>query len=229
VKQFLADIAALFLATGTAQQSAQAGYFGEDKWIANCRHMIIEKRRPEGDKAGEEAYDVPQGLMFIKPADLPNLEREIKEFKKCMVFWKCTEDRAAGKVKHCYENDSSLFNESKMKKLLLSGIAVLFLATVTAHSADDDVLVTTIKVLKTADGKLAADGGPPIMEYGLTSNCSAEAAKSQHLKNKPFEYRGMTVQITDITCVPFSQLDCAARGLLELTLPNRSARGERSC
>jgi hypothetical protein len=113
-RTLLVSIAVLSLATGTAQQSAQAGYFGEDRWIANCRHMIIEKRRPEGDKAGDEAYDVPEGLMFIKPADLPNLEREIKEFKKCMGFWKCTEDRATGKVKHCYENDRrwrSLFNE----------------------------------------------------------------------------------------------------------------------
>jgi hypothetical protein len=71
-KVLLASIAALFLATGTAHQSAQAGYFGSDKWTTNCRYTIIEKRRPEGD-------EVPEWLMYIQPADLPNLEREIKE------------------------------------------------------------------------------------------------------------------------------------------------------
>ena len=114
IRHLLIGIAALLLATEITHRSAQAGYFAENRWIANCRHMIIEKRRPEGDKPGDEAYDVPEGLMFIKPVDLPNLEGEIKEFKKCMVFWKCTEDRAAGKTKHCYENDKrwrSLFNE----------------------------------------------------------------------------------------------------------------------
>jgi hypothetical protein len=43
--------------------------------------------------------------MYIEPADLPVLEREIKNLKKCMLFWKCLGDRDAGKVKHCYEND----------------------------------------------------------------------------------------------------------------------------
>ena len=97
-KLFPAGIAALFLATGTAQQSAQAGYFGEDKWVTNCRYPIIEKRHPGGDEQ-------PDWLMVITPEDLPVLEKEIKELKKCMVFWKCIKDRDAGKVKHCYEND----------------------------------------------------------------------------------------------------------------------------
>jgi hypothetical protein len=96
---FVAGIASLFLATGTAQRPTQAGYFFSDKWTTNCRYTIIEKRRPEG--GGE----VPEGLMYIEPADLPNLEREIKELKKCVLFWKCLSDREAGKVKHCYEND----------------------------------------------------------------------------------------------------------------------------
>jgi len=56
LKILLTGTAALFLATGTAQQSAQAGYYGEDKWITNCRYTIIEKRRPEGG-------DQPDWLM----------------------------------------------------------------------------------------------------------------------------------------------------------------------
>jgi len=80
-KLFLSGIAA-FLATGAALKSAQAGYFFSDKWIANCRYDIIEKRRPEGDED-----DVPEGLMFIKPADLPNLEREIKETQEMYAVY----------------------------------------------------------------------------------------------------------------------------------------------
>jgi hypothetical protein len=79
-----------------AIRPAAAGYFGEDKWIANCRYPIIEKRHPN---------DQPEWLMVIEPADLPVLEKEIKNLKKCMLFHKCLEDRDAGKVKHCYEND----------------------------------------------------------------------------------------------------------------------------
>jgi hypothetical protein len=94
----LTGIATLFLATGAAQQSAQAGYFGSDKWTTNCRYSIIEKRRPQNDEQ-------PDWLMYIESADLPVLEREIKNLKKCMLFWKCLSDRDAGKVKHCYEND----------------------------------------------------------------------------------------------------------------------------
>jgi hypothetical protein len=55
-KLLLTGIGALFLATGTAQQSAQAGYYGEDKWITNCRYAIIEKRRPEGGDQPRLAY-----------------------------------------------------------------------------------------------------------------------------------------------------------------------------
>jgi hypothetical protein len=96
-KTFLTGIAALFL-TGTAQQSTKAGYFIEDRWIANCRYDIIEKRYRQDDEH-------PSSLMIIRPEDLPNLEKEIKELKKCVLFTKCLTDRDAGKVKHCYEND----------------------------------------------------------------------------------------------------------------------------
>jgi hypothetical protein len=46
-KLFLCSSTALLLATGTAHKSAQAGYFGEDKWITNCRYDIIEKHVPK--------------------------------------------------------------------------------------------------------------------------------------------------------------------------------------
>jgi hypothetical protein len=109
-KLFLCSSTALLLATGTAHKSAQAGYFGEDKWITNCRYDIIEKHVPQD---GEHPYD---WLMVITPQDLPVLEREIKELKKCVLFTKCLMDRDAGKVKHCYENDRrwrSIFQPSQ--------------------------------------------------------------------------------------------------------------------
>jgi hypothetical protein len=77
---------------------AQAGYYGNKKWTVNCRYPIIEKRHP-----GVEHE--PDWLMVIVPEDLPVLEKEIKEFKRCLLFHKCLDDRDAGKVKHCYEND----------------------------------------------------------------------------------------------------------------------------
>jgi hypothetical protein len=95
-KLFLTGIAALSLATGTAH----AGYYGEDKWIANCRMGAIEKRHPE-----TEPDDQLASIMVITPEDLPVLENQIKEFKKCIAFDKCTQDRAMGKVKHCNRND----------------------------------------------------------------------------------------------------------------------------
>ena len=87
---------------------AQAGYYGEDKWIANCRMGAIEKRHPETDENDQLA-----SIMVIVPEDLPVLEKAITEFKKCIAFDKCTQDRAVGKVKRCSYNDKrwrSLFN-----------------------------------------------------------------------------------------------------------------------
>jgi hypothetical protein len=65
-KLLLTGIGALFLATGTAQQSAQAGYYGEDKWITNCRYTIIEKRRPEGGDQPDWLMLNQQTCRFLK-------------------------------------------------------------------------------------------------------------------------------------------------------------------
>src|SRR5262245_49134254 len=100
-KLFLTSIAALFLATGAAQPSAYA----DDKWITNCRSITIEKRFPAEALTIEKRLPDEVPMMFITPEDLPTLEKEIKELKKGMAWWKCIDDRAAGKVKHCYEND----------------------------------------------------------------------------------------------------------------------------
>jgi hypothetical protein len=82
---FPAGVAALFLATGAAHPT-KAGYFVQDTWITNCRYRIIEKRRPD-DAEG------PENLMSITPEDLPVLEKEIKNLKKCVQFRECVERR----------------------------------------------------------------------------------------------------------------------------------------
>jgi hypothetical protein len=95
--------------------SAQAGSLYSDEWAANCRWMIIEKLRPTGP--GEDL--APESVMFITPKDLPTLEREIKVLKQCLAFWKCVDERDAGKVKHCRENDKrwrSLFKATATPK-----------------------------------------------------------------------------------------------------------------
>src|SRR5260370_4004945 len=94
-KLLLTGIAALFLATGAAHAGC---YYHEDKWTVNCRMEAINKTRPDNE-------DLPENIMIITREDLPELEKTIKDFKKCIAFWKCTEDRAAGKVKHCAYND----------------------------------------------------------------------------------------------------------------------------
>jgi hypothetical protein len=95
-KILLASFAVLVLAMGTAH----AGYYGQDKWIANCRMGAIEKRHPATDENDQLA-----SIMVITPEDLPGLEKEIKKFKQCIAFDKCTQDRAVGRVKHCTYND----------------------------------------------------------------------------------------------------------------------------
>jgi hypothetical protein len=112
-KLLLSGIAALFRATGTAH----AGSLYSEEWAANCRWMIIEKLRPIAP--GEDK--APESVMFITKEDLPALERAIKDFKGCIAFWKCVEDRDAGKTKHCYEKDKrwpTLFKATNVKESL---------------------------------------------------------------------------------------------------------------
>ena len=86
---------AMLLATGAAHAG---GYSRTDEWELNCRMAAINKARPDD-------ADWDEHMMVITPADLPGLEKEIKKFKQCLAFLKCTKDRSAGKVKHCYDND----------------------------------------------------------------------------------------------------------------------------
>jgi len=74
-------IAALFLATGTAQ----AGWY-QTRWECQL----------------EWTGDEP---ATIKPKDIPELLENFKYLKKHCAWLQCLEDREKGKVKHCYAND----------------------------------------------------------------------------------------------------------------------------
>jgi hypothetical protein len=85
-KALLTGVSALLLATGAAQAQQK------EKWETDFRRCQIEKHGDDYEKV-------------ITPEDVPDIMRALKELKKCATFWQCTEDRANGKVKHCYEND----------------------------------------------------------------------------------------------------------------------------
>jgi hypothetical protein len=107
----LSGIAALLLATGTANSA-------DMKWEGDFRKCEIVKTFPkveqnpdaDGILHGELEYwgisitanDVRIGIQRDEIADI---ERGIRVLKKCKAFWQCVNDREAGKVKHCFEND----------------------------------------------------------------------------------------------------------------------------
>jgi hypothetical protein len=41
----------------------------------------------------------------LKLKEVLELQKTIRDLKACEAWSQCLEDRAAGKVKHCYEND----------------------------------------------------------------------------------------------------------------------------
>jgi hypothetical protein len=44
-------------------------------------------------------------VTMVNLEDVRALQKIIPDLKRCTAFWQCVEDREAGKVKHCYEND----------------------------------------------------------------------------------------------------------------------------
>jgi hypothetical protein len=104
-KLLLTGIAALFLATGAAHAEEKF----DDSWWTDCRHGWITKEfRAElmqdnppieiTDTSVRITYDELRKLL----KDLPRITRALKA---CDAYNKCLDDRDAGKVKHCYEND----------------------------------------------------------------------------------------------------------------------------
>ena len=63
-----------------------------EKW--DC--ALIWMPLPNDDANAEASIDIK---------DLPKIIKRFKEMKGHCAFLKCLDDRAAGKVKHCYAND----------------------------------------------------------------------------------------------------------------------------
>src|SRR5262245_5618080 len=109
-KLFLAGVAALFLATGAAHAD-------DRKWESSFRRCQVwkhfthkeEDARPgrdygEGDEVWSE-WPEGQETITVSIEDILELQKHLPLLKKCNAFWQCVNDRDAGKVKHCYEND----------------------------------------------------------------------------------------------------------------------------
>ena len=50
-------------------------------------------------------YSTDENTTMLSLEDALEIQKFIPDLRKCDAFWKCVEDREAGKVKHCYEND----------------------------------------------------------------------------------------------------------------------------
>jgi len=94
--RFLVGIAVLLLATG----AAHAQYDPSTTWKVG-RSCEIYKVLP--GNAAADAGTMIDGIIW--PDDVPRVLEAIKEQKRCMTWFKCLDDRADGKVKHCYSND----------------------------------------------------------------------------------------------------------------------------
>jgi hypothetical protein len=105
------SIAALFLATGTAPANATERY----QLHTDCRHeqitMYFDPKKPDDyGQPVELSGDDESGYAVVISYDafrklLKDLPIAIRAFKACDAYRKCLDDRDAGKVKRCYEND----------------------------------------------------------------------------------------------------------------------------
>jgi hypothetical protein len=105
-KLFLSGIAALFLATGTAH----AQWRTDPPMRTDCRHGQFEMYLKADDAPNTEVLrDEDRVTVRIDYEAfrkmLKDLPTAIRAVRACYAYWKCGEDKAAGKVKHCYEND----------------------------------------------------------------------------------------------------------------------------
>ena len=83
-------------------------------WWTDCRHGWItkdfEELKPDGPPIdGALPVEINGDSVRISYDELRKLVKELpfilRKVKACDAYRKCERDRAAGKVKHCYEND----------------------------------------------------------------------------------------------------------------------------
>jgi len=131
----LAIAAALFLATGTAHAEdrlapdyfdpPECKQFTHEEFRACINRLWAARPEPTAHPELEYSYmdhwkiekwecaltwmplphDDANSEASIGVKDLPKIIKRFKEMKGHCAFLKCLDDRAAGKVKHCYYND----------------------------------------------------------------------------------------------------------------------------
>jgi hypothetical protein len=118
----ITGIAALFLTTGIAHADAtkewQSGRLctvwkqfvsDADDPLPNNIDTTRWQKNPGSLRTfgGQNEVSISEAgvTVTLQLHDVLELQKYLPMLKKCTAFWKCVEDREAGKVKHCYEND----------------------------------------------------------------------------------------------------------------------------
>jgi hypothetical protein len=109
-KFLLTSVAALLLSTWAAQAD-------DRKWESSFRRCQVWKTfthksgdaRPGLALGDQDEVWLDDGkedaTVTLNLEDILELQKHLPLLKKCNAFWQCVNDRDAGKVKHCYEND----------------------------------------------------------------------------------------------------------------------------
>lgn len=92
------------LLAGCVLMAFSASAHAEEKWEVDSHRCYIHKLFSH-DEMVPFGKDPDGQTILIEPKDIPDIEKALPRMKKCMMWIQCLNNRAAGKVKHCYEND----------------------------------------------------------------------------------------------------------------------------
>jgi hypothetical protein len=95
----------LLLATALAAIVSTAARADAEKWTPSFRRCEVAKSFFTKSDPGIHQFENGTVIVSITPADVADVEEGLGVLRRCARFWKCVEDRAAGRVRHCYEND----------------------------------------------------------------------------------------------------------------------------
>jgi hypothetical protein len=107
---FTVSVAALLLATGTAHaddRKLESSFRRCQVW-KNFTHKAGDARPGLALGDQDEVWlddGKEDATVTLNLEDILELQKHLPLLRKCKTFWKCTEDRDAGKVKHCYKDD----------------------------------------------------------------------------------------------------------------------------